>query len=715
MSNNRDNMVEDKLKNTQQPIPESLRPENMEQKLASMSVDEKYKRSMSQDISDEVAPAPVRKRSVILPIVIAAMLVITVGLVSFPAIMRQVEKNKSGVEDNNDPDSDVKLGKGKESYEMAYENFKSYKKSMEEIEYVDYETDVVYEDAVAESTEAAAEAETLAPTSGATYKREESDNDSSSLDFTDTNVRTEGVNEGDVVKTDGKYIYQYDTVTEHLFFYSVDDGKIKKEGSVNVLEDDYSFSEMYIYDKYLVLMGTSGGSATYSGFYMGNTKCKTYIAIYDISDKGEPELVDTIKQSGLYSSSRMVDGKLYTFSGVTFDYNKIKKKKYETYIPDIDDEILDPEDVYVYDDVYYPYYTVISAVDIKKAKVVDKMAVMAGNSTLYVSKNNIYFANHRYSWVDGYKNESGLIKISYDDGELTYDTTGSFPGYLNDDYSIDEYDGYVRLVTTYTDNEYRNANALYILDEDLEKVSVIKNLAQGETVKSARFMGETGYFVTFRNTDPLFAVDLSDPENPKLTDYLKIPGFSAYLHPYGDGKMLGIGYEADEDTGWIQCIKFTMFDTSDPYNIKEEATKVYETYQEASVLNDRNAFMFDSNDGTFGMGIYAYDYDYSWIEEDLYEEDDDIIEEDEEATELDATEQDAEELENEGYYYMVFDYDDEDGFEKLLSYKFDDLYTYSELYNSRGIVIGDYLYVVTTSDGIISFDTEDYEEVDRCD
>jgi uncharacterized secreted protein with C-terminal beta-propeller domain len=122
---------------------------------------------------------------------------------------------------------------------------------------------------------------------------------------------------------------------------------------------------------------------------------------------------------------------------------------------------------------------VISAVDIKKAKVVDKMAVMAGNSTLYVSKNNIYFANHRYSWTDGYKNESGLIKISYDDGELTYDTTGSFPGYLNDDYSIDEYDGYVRLVTTYTDNEYRNANALYILDEDLEKVSVIKNLAQG--------------------------------------------------------------------------------------------------------------------------------------------------------------------------------------------------------------------------------------------
>ena len=131
MSNNRDNMVEDKLKNTQQPIPDSLRPENMEQKLASMSVDEKYRRSMSQDISDEVAPAPVHKRSVILPIVIAAMLVISVGLISFPAIKRQIEKNKIGVEDNGDPDEDVNLGKDKESYERAYDNYMLYKKEME--------------------------------------------------------------------------------------------------------------------------------------------------------------------------------------------------------------------------------------------------------------------------------------------------------------------------------------------------------------------------------------------------------------------------------------------------------------------------------------------------------------------------------------------------------------------------------------------------------
>ena len=92
----------------------------------------------------------------------------------------------------------------------------------------------------------------------------------------------------------------------------------------------------------------------------------------------------------------------------------------------------------------------------------------------------------------------------------------------------------------------------------------IENLAKNERIYSARFMGDTGYFVTFRETDPLFSVDLSDPDNPKIIGTLKIPGFSEYLHPYGDGLLLGIGEEVDEKGVESNQVKLSMFDISDP-------------------------------------------------------------------------------------------------------------------------------------------------------
>ena len=235
-------------------------------------------------------------------------------------------------------------------------------------------------------------------------------------------------------------------------------------------------------------------------------------------------------------------------------------------------------------------------------------------------------------------------------------------------------------------------------------------------------MGDTAYFVTFRNTDPLFAVDLSDPENPEILDYLKIPGFSAYLHPYGDDKLLGIGYDADPNTGWTNCLKLTMFDISDPSDIVEEDTLIMENFDDASVLDNRNAFMFDSSDGTFGFAAdyYDYDYDWGWEEEDWYEEDD--VEDDDDRDGEDTTEEDTEDVEmietpiyEDGVYYLVYDYDEKDGFVEKLNFQMSTNVYDTTLYNSRGIVIGDYLYVVESGEKVISFDTTDYEQVDECD
>ena len=121
-------------------------------------------------------------------------------------------------------------------------------------------------------------------------------------------------------------------------------------------------------------------------------------------------------------------------------------------------------------------------------------------------------------------------------------------------------------------------NNLYILEEDLSLAGCIEGMAPGESIYSARFMGDTGYFVTYRNTDPLFSVDLSDPYQPRVIGELKVTGFSEYLHFWGDDQLLGIGYETDPETGRTQGLKLSMFDISDPANMKEVNKYVLEDF-----------------------------------------------------------------------------------------------------------------------------------------
>ena len=165
---------------------------------------------------------------------------------------------------------------------------------------------------------------------------------------------------------------------------------------------------------------------------------------------------------------------------------------------------------------------------------------------------------------------------------------GSVKGYLNNSFSLNEYNGNLRVVSTYTGDDanavrdfasnitgqyyeqnWTEHNALYVLDEQLKQIGKIEGLADNETIRSARFFGDIGYFVTFRQTDPLFSVDLSDPANPQILGELKVSGFSSYLHFYGENHLLGIGYEADEATGMITGLKLSMFDISDPKQVTE--------------------------------------------------------------------------------------------------------------------------------------------------
>ena len=292
---------------------------------------------------------------------------------------------------------------------------------------------------------------------------------------------------------------------------------------------------------------------------------------------------------------------------------------------------------------------------------------MVPDNTLYMSTDNIYFSVNEYDWRNfSYMNSTRILKVSYDEGRLQVEGQGAVPGNLHDDYSIDEYDGYLRLVTTYYNNG--TYNALYILDGDLKRVSVIKRIAEGEEIQSARFMGDKVFFVTFRNTDPLFSVDLSNPNKPEIVGFLELPGFSAYLHPYSENLLLGIGYEGDS-AGLTGGIKMSMFDISDASDVKEIDKYVIEDADMASVIDNPNTLMHDKKDGYIGFAVSGY---------------------------MDSETK-----------YMVYDY--EDGFDEKLEFRIPNS-SWDEMAYLRGVVIDGYLYVIR-EDKMVSFDTENFSVI----
>ena len=222
---------------------------------------------------------------------------------------------------------------------------------------------------------------------------------------------------------------------------------------------------------------------------------------------------------------------------------------------------------------------------------------------------------------------TSIRKLSFKDGQLEGVAQTKVDGTLDSSWCIDEYDGYLRLVATLYDEDYDTVNAVYVLDDQLEQVGSIEGLAQDERVYSARLMGDTGYFVTFRETDPLFSVDFSDPENPRIVGSLKIPGFSEYLHPYGEGLLLGIGMQADEDTGVTDGLKLSMFDVSDPTAVTEVAKAVVEGCYYADVFNDYRAVLVDQPNNMIGFSGYddgrqtyfVYSYDKGAFSQDMAE------------------------------------------------------------------------------------------------
>ena len=422
--------------------------------------------------------------------------------------------------------------------------------------------------------------------------------------YSKTNTRTENVDEGDIVKTDGRYLYVVKEEGNGIGIVDTEGNKLEQITEIT-LEGEFCISEIYVENSYLIILGTESeeiypaGDAIYRTEYeyAVESVCDTKSIVYDISDKRQPKEIGKCLQSGGYSTSRLNNGYLYVFS--QYSVNNPEEERKEQYIPCVNEELLSLDKICMPDTESARNYTVITAIDIQNpSETTDSIGILSDQGLCYASAENIYL--YETIWEEDGGRTTEIRKFSYGEGKLTGVAKTRVNGYLNDSFSIDEYNGYLRLVTTVD-----RTNAVYVLDEKLEETGKIENLAKDERIYSARFMGDIGYFVTYRETDPLFSVDLSDPANPKIIGELKIPGFSEYLHPYGDGLLLGIGMEDDGNDEKDRRGKLSMFDISDPSNVKEIDKIVLKDSYYSTAFEDYKSVLADAEKNLIGFFTYG--------------------------------------------------------------------------------------------------------------
>ena len=467
------------------------------------------------------------------------------------------------------------------------------------------------EESTADSSTGSAEARSF---DSAGANAESISNTASGKEYSDTNVREEGVGEGDIVKTDGKNLYVVNG--EKINIVGAGSTEMELLAQIEPEEGNYP-SEVYAQDGYLAVVYTkseySDGTNGYDGYYRDYT-CAD---VYDVSNPEEPEKIGGITQSGYFNTMRIRGGYVYLLSSFYADTGAARGDQ-PAYIPEVQGKLISTDCIYMPQARMGNSYTVISSFDLDDPEGhTDSKAVFGNTGICYVSTENIYITESIYGESDSDVNQTSIRKVSYGEGILEGAGQTKLSGVLNDSFSIDEYDGYLRLVTTVTKTEGQTRgivpllapepsefNSLYVLDENLKIVGEIRDLAEGESVYSARFMGKTGYFVTFRQVDPLFSVDLSDPAAPKILGELKIPGFSEYLHPYGDGLLLGIGMDVDESGVTTEGVKLSMFDISDPSDVREVQKYVIEDMYGTDVYDYRSVFA-DVEKNLFGFTAYG--------------------------------------------------------------------------------------------------------------
>ena len=467
-----------------------------------------------------------------------------------------------------------------------------------------------------------------------------------SSEFSETNVQVAGVDEGDIVKTDGTFIYQ---LIDNKLTISKIISPDKIDQTTELKYNEFYPNQLYIDKEHVVVIGYEYG-------YAKQYKTKGEVGImpiipmysaakaiiYDFSDGKELKEIQSTTIEGNLLSTRKVDDYVYLITNHYPDVWTLRDNPEVELRPrvgtsSIQDDKVETLDYVDYEKIYHipgstePNFMNLVAINIKKQnEKVNTVTYVGSGNEIFMSRSNLYITVPTYPEFDGFGHwfdhtETEIYKFEINKASIEYKATGTVPGRLLNQFSMDEYEEYFRIATTTGNTWDENApsgNHLYVMDKELQMIGSVEDLARGERIYSVRFMGEKAYVVTFKEVDPLFVFDLSNPTDPKVLGELKIPGFSNYLHPYDENHLIGFGYNTTLEKGHdnrplvIQDgVKLSLFDVSEPTNPKEKFTEIFGGRATYSALNyDHKALLFNKEKDIFAFPIVIYNqsskYDY---------------------------------------------------------------------------------------------------------
>ena len=421
--------------------------------------------------------------------------------------------------------------------------------------------------------------------------------------FSKTNVQVEGVDEPDIVKTDGRYLYV--SAANRVFIILAHPPQQLR--IVSKLEYRGSVEGVFVTGNRLAVIILSRLPLP-----------QVTLKIYDISDRSRPLRLTELSMEGFHLDSRLLGGHIYSI----------------IQLPAVRDSFVVATPAYTQDgrissveaaSIYYnpnssdaTLYTIILSIRITDGQLRHRVILTGRGSTIYASPTNIYIAMPEYggpitplglasptmlrgSFIPQAARTS-IYKVAIRGGEIWLVAKNTIPGTLLNQFSMDEYRGYLRVATTAIqwrpEGGVLEYNNLYVLDEGLRVVGSLEGLAPNEKIYSVRFMGERAYLVTFKKVDPLFAISLEEPSRPTVIGELKMPGFSQYLHPIERGYLLGIGKEAVEASeggfAWFQGLKLSIFWVGrDGSPVEVAKYLIGDRGTESPVLHDHKAFLYD--------------------------------------------------------------------------------------------------------------------------
>ncbi|HCF71553.1 MAG TPA: hypothetical protein DER33_08230 [Syntrophomonas sp.] len=448
-----------------------------------------------------------------------------------------------------------------------------------------------------------------------------------SADYSGTNLQVAGVDEADIVKTDGKYIYQVDhTGINIIEAYPAEN--MKKIAAIAFDQPNFNPSEIYVDKTRLIVLGSAhhtGQKLQPAGIKPSiyppyPTRETTGVMVYDISNKTKITKLRTLELEGQYVSSRKIGHNLYLVANRHIDYyilenaNADATPAYRDTAAGSDFKSVDYSSIHYFPGHITPSYMLVAGIRLNdSSRPADIQTFLGASENIYASENNLYVAASSFNAnpiplqkSPTYRDSSStrIYRFALSQGAIKYNGQGDVPGTIINQFSMDENQESLRIATTSGDmwqNErYTSQSNVYVLDRNMQINGRLEGIAPGEKIYSTRFMGSRLYMVTFRNVDPLFVIDLKNAAAPRILGKLKIPGYSNYLHPYDENHIIGFGKDTVEGKGWndqsqayYQGMKVAIFDVTDvTHPVEMDQEIIGDRGTDSELLNNHKALLF---------------------------------------------------------------------------------------------------------------------------